>query len=110
MSAESVIPWARAAVPTAYNSGVGFYFDPGEPPEDPDQQGTFREAMVITGIVLSLLAKPVAILLLGVGYLVFIFMMFAIHPLVGLSTIVVPLLLVAGYGVWEWRHPPGPPT
>jgi hypothetical protein len=85
---------------------VGFYYGSGAPPEDPNDQGSFKEAMLITWAVFKTLALPLGILLGGIAYIVFLFYLFSIHPLLGLAGILVVVAAISARGLWEWRHPP----
>lgn len=85
---------------------MGFYFGSSSPPPDEDKQGSFKEAMLITWAVFKTLALPIGILLGGVVLLVGLFVLFSIHPLLGLGALGVIVLAVVIRGLWEWRHPP----
>lgn len=85
---------------------MGFYYGSGTPPGDGDRPGGFKEAMLITWIVFRTLALPLAILFGGVAYLLLLFYLFTLSPLLGLAGLLVPLGLVAARGLWEWKHPP----
>ena len=57
-------------------------------------------------MVFQVLALPLAILLGGVLYLVFIFWMFSISGWAGIGSILVVVAAVVARGVWEAKHPP----
>jgi hypothetical protein len=85
---------------------MGFYYGPGTPPDDGKDEGTLKEAFLITWTVFKILALPVGILLGGVMYLVLIFVMFDLHPAAGLGTLVLPFAAVVARAIWERKHPP----
>jgi len=85
---------------------MGFYYGSNEPPESSDKPGSFREALVITWVVFTVLAKPIGILFAGVLYLVLIFVLFGVHPAAGGTALALPIAAVIAWGIWEWRHPP----
>lgn len=84
---------------------MGFYYGPGSQPPD-DKPGSLKEALAITWVVFSLLAKPLALLFGGVIYILVLFWLFAFHPLAGLAGLAVPVAGITARGIWEWRHPP----
>ncbi|KAA0236146.1 MAG: hypothetical protein HUU14_00610 [Dehalococcoidia bacterium] len=84
---------------------MSFYYGPPEPPDEEKPAG-FRETMTIIWVAFSVLAVPLA-LILGVFFgIVLIIWLFLFSRLLGALTIVVILGAVAGYGVWEAKHPP----
>lgn len=85
---------------------MGFYYGSNEPPKGSDKPGSFREALVITWVVFSVLAKPLGILLGTVFYVLLIFVLFSVHPLLGGLSLALPIAALIARGVWEWRHPP----
>jgi hypothetical protein len=86
---------------------VGFYYGSNEPPKGgPDRGGGFRETLLITWVVFSVLAKPLGILFGGVLYLVLVFVLFGLHPAAGLAALGLPIAALVSWGFWEWRHPP----
>lgn len=85
---------------------MGFYHGTNRPQKDPDETPSLREALVITWVVFTVLAKPLAVLLGGVAYLVLIFVLFGIHPIAGGVALSLPLVALAARGIWEWRNPP----
>lgn len=85
---------------------MGFYYGSNEPPKGPDKPGSFREALVITWVVFTVLAKPLGILFGGLAYLVMIFVLFSVHPAAGAVALGLPVVALIAWGAWEWRHPP----
>ena len=84
---------------------MGFYYNSGGPSPE-EKQGSLKEVVLITWVVLKMLALPMAILFGGVAVLVGLFYLFSLSSLAGVSAIGVVLLAVLARGVWEWRHPP----
>jgi len=85
---------------------MGFYYNSGQPPDDEEQSGTLKEAMLITWAVFRALAMPLGILFGGLLGLILLFWLFTLHPLLGVGAIGLVVAAVAGYGVWEAKHPP----
>jgi hypothetical protein len=85
---------------------MGFYYGSGGPPPEEEPETTWRETFIIIGAVFRALALPLGILVGAIAYLVFMFWMFTIHPLLGLATIGVVVLAVVARGIWEATHPP----
>ncbi len=85
---------------------MGFYHGSGQPPPDDDKQGSLKDALIITLVVFKTLALPVAIMVGAILYLVLLFFLFTVHPLAGLGGILLIVAIVAGRGLWEWKHPP----
>lgn len=83
---------------------MGFYYGSGKPPDD--EPGGFKETLLIIWVVFQTLALPMGILLGGLSVLVLLFVLFAAHPLVGLSGLLAIVAAVVGYGAWEAKHPP----
>lgn len=84
---------------------MGFYYGPGQPPED-DGQGGFREIVQIVWIVLRMLALPLGVLLGVILGLALIFWLFTVATLLGLAAILAIVAAVVARGVWEAKHPP----
>jgi len=84
---------------------MGFYYGPGQPP-DKEPQGGLREALLITWVVFKTLALPLGILFGGLAYLVLLFVLFTVHPLLGLGGILVVVAAIGVRGLWELKHPP----
>ncbi len=85
---------------------MGFYNGKDQQPRDPEETPSLREALVITWVVFTVLAKPLGVLLGGVAYLVLVFVLFGIHPVAGGIALALPFVALAARGVWEWRNPP----
>lgn len=85
---------------------MGFYYGSDKPPEGSDKPGSFREAIVITWVVFTVLAKPLGILFGSVLYLVLVVVLFGVHPLAGGTALALPIAALVARGIWEWRHPP----
>lgn len=84
---------------------MGFYYGSNEPPED--DQGSWREVFIIIFEVFRTLAIPLAMIFGVIAYLIFLFYLFVtVHPLAGLGGVLLVVAAIAGYGFWEWRHPP----
>jgi hypothetical protein len=84
---------------------MSFYYGSSQPP-DGDKPGSLKEALAMTWVVFSLLAKPFAFVVAGLAYLFLLFWAFNFHALAGVTAIALPLAAVAARGLWEWRHPP----
>jgi hypothetical protein len=84
---------------------MGFYYGSGAPPP-PKDEGTFKEALLLTLIVFRTLALPLGILFGGIGYLVLVFYLFGLSPFAGLAAILVVVGAIAARGIWEAKHPP----
>ena len=84
---------------------MSFYYGSSEPPPE-DKSGGFKEAMLITLAVFRALAIPLAVIFGGMLGLVLLFWLFTLSGWAGLAAILAIVLALAGYGVWEYRHPP----
>lgn len=84
---------------------MGFYYGSSQPPKD-EKPGGWKETFLIIWVVFSVLALPLALILAGVVYLVVLFWLFIIHPLLGLAWLGVAAAAVVARGVWEAKHPP----
>ena len=85
---------------------MGLYDSSNQPRKDREPQGSFREAMLITWVVVTVLAKPLGFLFGGISYLVLIFVLFNVHAAAGAAALALPFMVVVAWGLWEWRHPP----
>lgn len=85
---------------------MGFHHGSNEPPFDPEKQASIKDALIMTWVVFTVLAKPLAIILSAVGYLFLIFFMFGLHPIAGAITLSIPVGALIVGAFWEWRHPP----
>ena len=83
---------------------MGFYHGSSKPPQD--DQGSLKEAMLITWVVFKTLALPLGVLIGTVAGLIVLFYLFAWHPLVGLAGIGLIVAAVIARGIWEAKHPP----
>lgn len=88
-----------------YSRRVGFYYSSGQPPEE-DKSGSWKEIFQIILVVFQVLAVPLAILMAGILYLVFVFWMFSISGWLGVGSLLLIVLAVVARGVWEAKHPP----
>jgi hypothetical protein len=84
---------------------MSFYYGSSEPPPE-DKSGGFKEAMLITLAVFRALAIPLAVIFGGMIGLVLLFWLFTLSGWAGLAAILAIVLALAGYGVWEYTHPP----
>lgn len=85
---------------------MGFYYGSSEPPPDGNEPGGFREALLITLAVFRALALPLAVIFGGLFGLILLFWLFTVSAWAGLAALLVIAAAIAGYGYWEYRHPP----
>ena len=83
---------------------MSFYYDDGQP--DDEDEGGFREVIVVVIAMLQLLAIPFAILC-GVALLVGLLVwLFTVHSGLGFAALGLLGLVLVGRVFWELRHPP----
>ncbi|MEX0784601.1 MAG: hypothetical protein WD557_18355 [Dehalococcoidia bacterium] len=85
---------------------MGFYHGSSDPPPEKGKPGGFKEAMFITIAVFRALALPLGVIFGGMLGLVLLFWLFTLSGWAGLAAILAIVLGLAGYGFWEYRHPP----
>ena len=85
---------------------MGFYYGSGEPPKQDPPPGSWRETFAIIIAVFKALALPLGILFGAILGLILLVLAFTISAWIGLAIIVAGVAVVAGYGVWEAKHPP----
>ncbi len=94
---------------------MGFYYGSNTPPpgdkkrrgsDESSQQGTLKEAMLITWSVFQALALPLGLLFGAVAGLILLFFLFTLHWIVGLGALGLIALALGARGIWELRHPP----
>lgn len=85
---------------------MGFYYGSGQPPEDDDRPGGFKEVVIITLTVFRVLALPLAIIVGGLLALVLLLYLFTFNAYAGLAIIVLGLAALVARGIWEAKHPP----
>ncbi|MGD9935376.1 MAG: hypothetical protein AB7T37_16900 [Dehalococcoidia bacterium] len=84
---------------------MGFYYGSSSPP--PEEKGSSaKDVVMMTVAVFRVLALPLGVIFGGMAGLVGLFFVFAWLPIAGLTVVAAVVLGVAGYAVWEWRHPP----
>ncbi len=84
---------------------MGFYYGSSKPPEN-KEPGGFKETLLIIWVVFQALALPLGILFGGMAYLVLLFIMFSIHPFLGLGDLLILVGALVARGIWEAKHPP----
>lgn len=85
---------------------MAFYYGSNEPPQEDPPPGSWRETFAIIIAVFKALALPLGFLFGAIFGVMFIIFAFTITPWFGMGLIAAALLAVAGYGVWEAKHPP----
>ena len=85
---------------------MSFYYDPGNQPDDDEDQGSIKEALAITFAVFKVLALPVGIMFGAVLGLIGLFILFSFHALLGFGALVLIAIALGARGLWEWKHPP----
>jgi hypothetical protein len=85
---------------------MSFYYDPGNQPDDDEDQGSLREALAITFVVFKVLAIPVAIMFGAVASLILLFVLFSTHVLLGVGALGLIAVAIGVRAIWEWKHPP----
>jgi hypothetical protein len=85
---------------------MGFYYGSNEPPKEDPPPGSWRETFAIIIAVFKALALPLGLLFGAIFGLVLLVYAFTISGWLGLAIIALGVLALAGYGVWEAKHPP----
>lgn len=85
---------------------MGFYYNPGTPPEDEEKQASMRETVQIIWAVFKAIAVPLGFIFGGLGYLLLVFFLFSVATWAGLAAIGVAVGALVALGVWEKLHPP----
>jgi hypothetical protein len=85
---------------------MAFYYGSGEPPKEDPPPGSWRETLAIIFAVFKALALPLGLLFGAIFGLMLLVWAFTFSPWIGLAIIAVGLASVAGYGLWEAKHPP----
>ena len=85
---------------------MGFYYGSSGPPKEDPPPGSWRETIAIIFAVFKALAVPLGILFGAVIGLVLVILAFTVSGWQGLGPIAAVVLALAGYGVWEAKHPP----
>ncbi len=84
---------------------MGFYYGSSKPPQE-EPPGGLKEMLLIIWVVFRTLALPLGFLFGGMGYLVLLFVLFAINPFLGLGGILFLVGALVARGIWEAKHPP----
>jgi uncharacterized membrane-anchored protein len=85
---------------------VSFYYGSSQGPPQDEKPGGFRETVAIIWAAFSVLAVPLGIIF-GIFVAVAVLIgLFAWNAIAGGVAVLAVILGVAGYGVWEARHPP----
>ncbi len=85
---------------------MGFYFGSSQAPPPEDKPGGFRETIATIWAVFSVLAVPLGIIFgLFAGAAAIIWLL-TFNAVAGGVAILAIVTAVAGYGVWEAKHPP----
>jgi hypothetical protein len=85
---------------------MAFYYGSNEPPKEDPPPGSWRETLAIIIAVFKALALPLGLLFGAIFGLMLLVFAFTISPWLGLAIIGAGAAAVAGYGVWEAKHPP----
>ncbi len=85
---------------------MAFYYGQNEPPKEDPPPGSWRETFAIIIAVFKALALPLGILFGAIFGLMFLIFAFVTSVWFGLAIIVLGVLALAAYGVWEAKHPP----
>lgn len=85
---------------------MGFYYGPGSPPPDEeDEKVRFRDAISLVFAMFRVLAVPFAIIFGGMLILLALFWLFAIHILLGYAAMAIGLGALIGRAIWDSRRP-----
>jgi hypothetical protein len=84
---------------------MSFYYGSNQPPDEPPP-GSWRETFTIIIAVFKTLALPLGLLFGAIIGLMLVIYAFTLSPWIGMSIIGVGLAIIAGYAVWEAKHPP----
>jgi len=85
---------------------MAFYYGSNEPPKEDPPPGSWRETFAIIIAVFKALALPLGLLFGAIFGLMLIIYAFTVTPWLGLGIIAAGALALAGYGLWEAKHPP----
>lgn len=85
---------------------MAFYYGQNEPPKEDPPPGSWRETFAIILAVFKALALPLGFLFGAIFGLLFVIWAFTVSALFGLVLILLVVGAIAGYGVWEAKHPP----
>jgi hypothetical protein len=96
---------ARPSTRRGYTDRMGFYYGSGAPPPE-EKEGSLKEALLITWVVMKSLALPLGVLFGGIIALGFVIFLFTLSGWAGLGAIALVVVAVAARALWEWRHPP----
>lgn len=92
----------------ADNRGMGFYYGPNEPQDEPPP-GSWKETAIIIWVVFKALALPLGLLFGAVIGFVVLLWAFLTAVWLGLALLGALVAAVVVRGIWEARHPPDLP-
>jgi hypothetical protein len=85
---------------------MAFYYGSNEPQKEDPPPGSWRETLAIIVAVFKALALPLGILFGAIFGLMFLFYAFTVSVWLGLALLALGVGALAGYGLWEAKHPP----
>ena len=88
---------------------MGYYYDSSDRPPDEDKPPGCLDALLITRAVFGVIMWPVLALFALFGVLAAIFVLFTIHPILGLIPIALAVVGLYFFARWEQKRfrPPG---
>ena len=85
---------------------MSFYYGSSQPPDDDPKPGSWGETFAIIVAVFKTLALPLGLLFGAIFALMALVWAFVFSPILGISIIGLGVAAIAGYAVWEAKHPP----